>query len=389
MTDRPQQPRPGDLRRRSLRHYLPVALAAGVVLVLVANVASLNVNRNPVPLDIFTEGISGALPSGDEASSRMDHDSPTGASSTSQGSDPRSESSTEPPAMDHDSGTGSAPMDHDSGTGSAPMDHDSGTGSAPMDHDSGTGSAPMDHDSGTGSPPMDHDSGTEDSAAGAGAETAGGGQQGAPPAGDGEGQAGAGRQGHADRPDTVRLMRRLSTVTGYLALGLIGVTLLIGPANLVLRRRTPVSSYLRRDIGILAAVASAVHVVFGLLVKHGDGTILSYFLHPTDRTRILTTSFGLANWTGLAALLIAIGLAAISSDAALRKLKAKRWKRIQRLNYLLFTLVVAHALLYGALWRETSPYTVTLGLIVLAVVMGQAIGVRLTRQRHAASAAAG
>jgi sulfoxide reductase heme-binding subunit YedZ len=367
MTDRPQQPRPGDLRRRSLRHYLPVALAAGVVLVLVANVASLNVNRNPVPLDIFTEGISGALPSGDEASSRMDHDSPTGASSTSQGSDPRSESSTEPPAMDHDSGTGSAPMDHDSGTGSAPMDHDSGTGS----------------------PPMDHGSGTEDSAAGAGAETAGGGQQGAPPAGDGEGQAGAGRQGHADRPDTVRLMRRLSTVTGYLALGLIGVTLLIGPANLVLRRRTPVSSYLRRDIGILAAVASAVHVVFGLLVKHGDGTILSHFLHPIDRTRILTTSFGLANWTGLAALLIAIGLAAISSDAALRKLKAKRWKRIQRLNYLLFALVVAHALLYGALWRETSPYTITLGLIVLAVVIAQAIGVRLWRQRHAASAAAG
>jgi sulfoxide reductase heme-binding subunit YedZ len=81
---------------------------------------------------------------------------------------------------------------------------------------------------------------------------------------------------------------------------------------------------------------------------------------------------------------IVAGLAAISSDAALRKLKVKRWKRIQRLNYALFALVIVHALLYGALWRETSPYSALLGLTVVAVFIGQAVGVRLWRQKNAA-----
>jgi sulfoxide reductase heme-binding subunit YedZ len=177
-------------------------------------------------------------------------------------------------------------------------------------------------------------------------------------------------------------MRRLSTATGYIALVLLGLTLLIGPANLMLRRRTPISSYLRRDVGIATAITSIVHMVFGFLVKHGDGEVLGYFFQPGDRTRILTNSFGLANWTGLAAILIVAVLAVISSDAALRRLKAKKWKRLQRLNYALFPLIILHSLFYGALWRLTSPYTVLLGLAVLVVIVGQAIGIRLWRTRR-------
>ncbi|MBA2283141.1 MAG: hypothetical protein H0W25_18175 [Acidimicrobiia bacterium] len=54
----------------------------------------------------------------------------------------------------------------------------------------------------------------------------------------------------------------------------------------------------------------------------------------------------------------AVGLAAVSSDTARHKLKAKRWKRLQRWNYLLAALAVVHAVHavhYGALWRLTSP----------------------------------
>jgi sulfoxide reductase heme-binding subunit YedZ len=181
---------------------------------------------------------------------------------------------------------------------------------------------------------------------------------------------------------TVLLMRRYSTATGYVALVLLGITLLVGPANLLLGRRNPRSSYLSRDVGIGAAVASVTHVVFGFLVKHVDGQVLSYFLAADDRSRLLTNSFGLANWAGLAAVVIVVALAAISSDAALRKLKYRRWKRIQRLNYALFALVVVHSLLYGALWRLTSPYTVVLGLGAVAVLVGQAVGFRLWRRRN-------
>jgi sulfoxide reductase heme-binding subunit YedZ len=181
--------------------------------------------------------------------------------------------------------------------------------------------------------------------------------------------------------------RRLTTATGYVAFALLALTLLIGPANLLLRRRNPVSSYLRRDVGAWTAVFSAAHVVVSLTV-HGSGQIAD-FLHFFVRDGSpITNSFGLGNWTGLAALVIVAGLLALSSDTVLRKLKAKNWKRIQRLNYVLFALVIAHAFFYGALLRTDSPYTVLLGLTLIAVVVGQAVGISLFRRRYARRAAA-
>jgi methionine sulfoxide reductase heme-binding subunit len=176
-------------------------------------------------------------------------------------------------------------------------------------------------------------------------------------------------------------VRRLTTATGYIALGLLALTLLIGPTNLLLRRRNPVSSYLRRDVGAWTALFSGVHVIVSLKV-HGSGQIRDFldFFVPNDSP--LTNSFGWGNWTGLAALVIVGGLLALSSDAALRKLKAKNWKRLQRLNYVLFALVVVHAFFYGALLRETSPYTILLGLIVIAVIVAQGMGVWLFRRRY-------
>ena len=177
---------------------------------------------------------------------------------------------------------------------------------------------------------------------------------------------------------------RASTATGYIALGLTAFTLLIGPANLLLRRRNPVSNYLRRDAGAWAAIVSVVHVIVGLQL-HGPPAatslgerILRYFFEPDGSP--LTNSFGLANWTGLAATVIVVGLLAISSDAALRRLKAGPWKWLQRLNYALFALVIAHAIFYGALLRVTSPSTVLLGLSVIAVFIGQTLGIWLWRR---------
>jgi DMSO/TMAO reductase YedYZ heme-binding membrane subunit len=125
-----------------------------------------------------------------------------------------------------------------------------------------------------------------------------------------------------------------------------------------------------------------VHVIFGLQV-HGGGQLsgfLAYFLAP-DGTPLLN-SFGLGNWTGLAGTAIVLGLLAISSDFALRSLKSGTWKWLQRLNYVLFGLVLAHAFFYGALLRTTSPFTLLLLVSVIAVVIGQAAGVGLYRRRY-------
>jgi sulfoxide reductase heme-binding subunit YedZ len=181
-----------------------------------------------------------------------------------------------------------------------------------------------------------------------------------------------------------RLIGRFTTSTGYVALGLLALTLLIGPANLLLRRRTPISSYLARDVGTWAAIVSVVHVIAGFFV-HGPPAplgerIVHYFFGPDGSP--LTNTFGLGNWTGLAATVIVAGLLAISNDFALRKLKARRWKNLQRLNYALFALVIAHAIFYGALLRVTSISTLLLGLTVIAVFAGQAMGIWLWRRRR-------
>jgi methionine sulfoxide reductase heme-binding subunit len=188
-------------------------------------------------------------------------------------------------------------------------------------------------------------------------------------------------------PDAIQnrlLIARFTTATGYIALGLIGLTLLIGPANLLLRRRAPVSSYLARDVGMWAAIVSVIHVIAGFFVHGPPAPLIErmlFYFFASDGSP-LTNIFGWGNWTGLAATLIVVGLLAISSDAALRKLKARRWKNLQRLNYGLFALVIAHAILYGALLRVTSISTILLGLIVILVFIGQLVGIWLWRLRH-------
>lgn len=58
-------------------------------------------------------------------------------------------------------------------------------------------------------------------------------------------------------------------------------------------------------------------------------------------------NFGLANYTGLFGLLILILLLIISNDYSLRRLKALKWKNLQRFTYPLFILVIAHSV-HGA-----------------------------------------
>jgi ABC-type proline/glycine betaine transport system permease subunit len=49
--------------------------------------------------------------------------------------------------------------------------------------------------------------------------------------------------------------------------------------------------------------------------------------------------------------------------------------------------VVLHAFFYGAFLRMTSPFTLLLIVSVIAVVLGQALGMWLWRRRYAGAAA--
>jgi sulfoxide reductase heme-binding subunit YedZ len=179
-------------------------------------------------------------------------------------------------------------------------------------------------------------------------------------------------------------IQRFTVATGYVATGLLALTLLVGPVNLLLRRRTPISSYLRRDVGAWTAGTSVIHVVSGLQVHGQLSDFVNYFVAPDGG--VLLNSFGLGNWTGLAATVVVVMLLAISSDFALRRLTARPWKRLHRLNYALFALVLAHAFFYGALLRMTSPFTLLLALSIAVVFVGQAVGVWLWRRRGSRAA---
>jgi sulfoxide reductase heme-binding subunit YedZ len=173
---------------------------------------------------------------------------------------------------------------------------------------------------------------------------------------------------------------RLTSPTGDIALVLLGVTLLVGPVNLLLRRRNPPHNYLRRDLGWWAAIWSIVHVILAFQ-GHGGGafSFVDFFFAGG---RPLTSSFGIGNWLGLAALVIMVGLMVMATDRYMRQLKAPAWKSLQRLNYTLFVLSVVHGLFYGALRSMTSPFTLVMFATVIVVVGGQAVGVWLWRRRR-------
>src|SRR5665213_252236 len=71
---------------------------------------------------------------------------------------------------------------------------------------------------------------------------------------------------------------RSSFATGYPALLLLVITLWIGPWNLLRGNRTPVSSDLRRDIGIWAGIMGIIHTIVGLDV-HLRGRPWLYFIY--------------------------------------------------------------------------------------------------------------
>ncbi|HUG11694.1 MAG TPA: hypothetical protein VMM36_11800 [Opitutaceae bacterium] len=164
---------------------------------------------------------------------------------------------------------------------------------------------------------------------------------------------------------------RWSVSTGYTGLVLLSATLLLGPWNFLRRKPTPVSSDLRRDIGVWAALISIWHVFLGLQ-SHMIGKKWTYFFYHDNFGPVSDLRhdlFGWANHTGLLAALLALLLAMLSNDQSLRMLGATQWKRLQRTNYLLFGLTVLHTLFYQMIEKRIPVYVFALALIA-AVVAG-------------------
>lgn len=178
------------------------------------------------------------------------------------------------------------------------------------------------------------------------------------------------------------VLSRASFATAYPALALIAATLLIGPWNLLIRNPNPVSSDLRRDIGIWAALLGILHAGVGQFVHLRGRPWLYYVYGPGEHHRGMRHDlFGLANYTGALGTLLLILLLATSNDLSLRRFGTHRWKQLQRLNYAVFALVAVHSFAFQGVETQKVQWVITAAACVGAAIAMQMAGfVRQTAQ---------
>lgn len=178
-----------------------------------------------------------------------------------------------------------------------------------------------------------------------------------------------------------QLSYKVSMATAYGSLFLFAASLMIGPWNVLRHQPNPLSSYLRRDIGIWAGILAIAHVIAGLQV-HMAGKFWLYFIPPPEARAFLPVRvdpFGLTNHAGLIATVVFIMLLCLSNNASIRALGAKRWKFLQRWNYAAAILVCLHGWVYQILEKREPAFVLVFTIVVLIVFAFQLAGFRRIR----------
>lgn len=69
-----------------------------------------------------------------------------------------------------------------------------------------------------------------------------------------------------------------------------------------------------------------------------------------------------------------------SNDLSLKWLGTKRWKNIQRWNYVLFALVLMQGIMYYIIEKRIVVMIILFSVIMLVPVIGQSIGFSIARK---------
>jgi sulfoxide reductase heme-binding subunit YedZ len=171
------------------------------------------------------------------------------------------------------------------------------------------------------------------------------------------------------------VLSRLSFSTAYPAIVLLAITLLTGPWNVIRRRANPVSSDLRRDIGIWAGILGIVHTAVGQCVHLRGRPWLYYVYSPQEHHYGPRHDlFGFANYTGAIGVLLLAALLAMSNDWSLRRLGTRQWKSLQRWNYGVFALAAAHAIGYLAIEKQKRPFDTVIAICIAITLVMQSLG---------------
>jgi sulfoxide reductase heme-binding subunit YedZ len=185
---------------------------------------------------------------------------------------------------------------------------------------------------------------------------------------------------HPAQPYPGLLNHRICFTTGYTAFLWIGITLLIGTWRLLRGRPNPPNHCLRRDIGIWAGMVSCVHGWTGLHM-HMRGKMYLYFFKDREPLALRGDTFGWANDTGILALVLVIVLMLLSNDHCIRKLGLSKWKNLQRFNYLMTGLVVAHTIFYYLITKKILAIEYVFYGFTLLVVLAQLAGICVFKRK--------
>ena len=170
------------------------------------------------------------------------------------------------------------------------------------------------------------------------------------------------------------LHETVTDISGDAAVALIAATLLGRPFLTALGRPAPSHVPWRRDIGVGAGLLALSHVVCGFRI-HLGGEVLEYFNPGGDPRFAAANAFGAASALGLAAVTL------VSNRAAMRRLRHRRWKRVQHLVLPALVLVFVHVLLYATL---NGRVVVAAGVaLVVALVVGARSRAAASRSREA------
>ena len=162
---------------------------------------------------------------------------------------------------------------------------------------------------------------------------------------------------------------RVSVASAWLCMALMVSAVVIGPLRRLDNRPSPLNMYRRRDLGIWAALNGLVHFVAGNFVAMND-VYVSRFVREAEHlpaAPLREFLFSGSSILGLAIAALFLLLLALSSDFALHRIGAQRWKFLQKSALVAFWLSVLHGVAFQVLESRYMPMFMLVALALFLV----------------------
>jgi DMSO/TMAO reductase YedYZ heme-binding membrane subunit len=161
----------------------------------------------------------------------------------------------------------------------------------------------------------------------------------------------------------------LSVASAWLCMFMLSAAMTMGPLRRIGGQASPVNIYIRRDLGIWAALLGLLHFYVGNVVAMNP-VYVGKFVRGVSAPPGEIVRDQLFSWGSIAGTIVAIlflMLLAISSDRALHWLRPERWKKIQKTAHLALWLTVLHGFAYQVLEARWLPLALLLAVTLLVL----------------------